>query len=126
MNLEVLVTKYIAARDKKQAIMDEAKQKAAKIDAVLEKIEGVILQAFNETGAESVKTAMGTAYKTTRTSVTVADWDAALNFIREGEHWEMLERRVSKKAVEEFKEETGGFPPGLSTRVEIGINVRRT
>lgn len=126
MNLEVLVTKYIAARDKKQAIMDEAKQKAAKIDAVLEKIEGVILQSFNETGAESVKTAMGTAYKSTRTSVTVADWDAALNFIREGEHWEMLERRVSKKAVEEFKEETGDFPPGLSTRVEVTINVRRT
>lgn len=126
MNIEHLVEKYIQARDKKQAIMDEAKVKAAKIDAVLDKIEAVILKSLDEAGADAIKTPLGTAYKSTRTSCTVADWDAALAFIREGELWQLLERRVSKVAVEEFKNEVGSFPPGLNVRSEVVVNIRRS
>jgi hypothetical protein len=38
----------------------------------------------------------------------------------------MLERRVNKTAVEEFKAEHGEIPPGVNTRQEIVINVRRS
>lgn len=125
-NIEGLVEKYIAARDKKQAIMNEAKERCAKIDGVLDKIEGILLAAFDETGLESVKTASGTAYKQTRNAYSVADWDNVLAFIRENEMWHMLERRVAKSAVDAYREETDALPPGLDARSEVVINIRRS
>lgn len=120
-----LVTKYIKLRDKKQAIEDEVKDKKAKIDSVLEKIEGIILASMEELGLESVATESGTAYKSTRTSATVADWDTVFDYIRSTESWHMLERRVNKSAVVEHKNETGELPPGVGWREEVTVNVRR-
>ncbi len=93
--IETLVGKYIAARDKKAAIMDEAKARCAKIDDVLEKIEGILLAAFDEAGLESVKTSQGTAYKTQRNSYAVADWETRLQFILDKNLLHMLVRRVA-------------------------------
>lgn len=124
--MEELVEKYIQLRDKKAEISAAFKAKTAKLDAVIEKIEGVLLQQFNELGMESVRTKAGTAYKSTRASATVADWDNVLGFIQRNELWNMLEHRVNKSAVEQFKEEHGDLPPGVNWREEVVVNVRRS
>jgi len=125
-NLQELVSKYISARDKKAQIANEAKEKIAKIDAVLDKIEMVLLKSFDAAGIESVKTANGTAYKSTRSSYSVADWEATFNFIKSNEHWHMLERRVNKTAIDSYKETNGDIPPGLNSRFEVTLNIRRS
>jgi len=125
-DLSTLVEKYISLRDRKQAIVNEAKEKAAKFDAVLDKMEGMLLSTFNDLGMDSVKTSAGTAYKSTRTSATVADWDSVLNFIRDTEAFNMLERRVAKAAVVEYRDANGALPPGIDWREEVTINVRRS
>lgn len=124
--IETLVGKYIAARDKKAAIMDEAKSRCAKIDDVLEKIEGILLAAFDEAGLESVKTSQGTAYKTQRNSYTVSDWETTLQFILDNNLLHMLERRVAKGAVDAYRADSGEIPPGLNARTDITINIRRS
>lgn len=124
-DLSKLVEKYVLLRERKQAIVNKAKEDAAKFDNVLLKIEGILLAVFTELGTDSVKTPAGTAYKSTRTSAQVADWDAVFSFIKDNEMWQMLERRVAKSAVEEYKAETGELPPGVNWREELTINVRR-
>lgn len=124
--MEELVAKYIELRDTKAKIESETKAKVAKIVDVMDKIEAVILAEFQASGVESVRTANGTAYKQTRSSATVADWDAALGYIQANNLWHMLERRVSKQAVEQFKEAHGELPPGLNWREEVVINIRRS
>lgn len=124
-DLGTLVEKYIVARDKKEAIMQAAKDKCLKIDAALERIEGIILASFEELGMDSASTAAGTAYKSTQTSATVADWDEAFGYIQTHEAWHLLERRVNKKAVVAIKEETGELVPGVNWREEVVINIRR-
>ena len=124
--MEELVEKYIELRDAKAKITADYKAKAAVLDASLDKIEGVLLLQFQEQGMESVRTKNGTAYKSNRASATVADWDNVLSFIQENELWNMLEHRVSKQAVEQFKEAHGELPPGINWREEIVINVRRS
>jgi hypothetical protein len=125
-DLGTLVEKYIKVRDRKNQIMTEAKEKAAKFDAVLEKIEGLLLATFAEQGMDSVKTAAGTAYRSTRTSATVADWDSVWSFIQEQGLYDMLEKRVNKTTVEAYKNETGELPPGVNWREELVIGVRRS
>lgn len=124
--LENLVQRYIALRDKKAELAAAYKKKVEQIDQVLSKVDSAILQEFNRMGVESVRTPAGTAYKTTRTSAPITDWDAILTHIRENEAWYMLEKRVSKAAIESYKDEFNDLPPGVSWREDITINVRRS
>lgn len=126
MKIDDLVGKYVKIRDAKTQIKREYDEKIAKYDQAMAKVEAVLLSHFEATGSESVKTAVGTAYKSTRTSATVAEWDSFFNYVREHEAWEMLERRANKKAVEEYKTANDDLPPGLNWREEVVVNIRRS
>jgi hypothetical protein len=125
MKIDEIVEKYIALRDRKSQYKAEYEAKVSKIDEVLDKVEGALLKHFEAMGVENVRTKAGTAYKSTRTSATVADWDSFLGFVQQQEAWEMLEHRVSKKAVEEYKAANEDLPPGVNWRAEVVVNVKR-
>lgn len=125
MNFNDVVTKYIQLRDKKFELKAEYDKKVAKIDSIMDKVEGRLIEYFNETGLESVRTDAGTAYKTTRVSATVADWDTLLSHILTSENYQLLEHRVSKTAVTEFKEANNDLPPGVNWREEVTVNIKR-
>lgn len=125
MKLNELVEKYISLRDKKQTIKAEYDAKVAEVDTVLDKIEAVLLKTFNETGMESVKTQFGTAYKSLRTSATVADWDAFFAYVKTNEAYELVEKRCSKAAVEQYKAANDDLPPGINWREEQVVNFKR-
>lgn len=124
--MDDLVEKYIELRDGKAKIAAKYKEDVAKIDVILDKIEAYILETFTEQGIDSAKTPKGTAYKSVRSSATVADWDATLDFIKANNLWNLLKHDVAKKAVEEYRDEHNDLPPGLNWREEIVINVRRS
>lgn len=126
MSIEELVEKYIMLRDKKAAIMNAAKEKCAAIEAALTVAENTIMALLNEHGLDSLGCASGTAYRTTRTSATVADWDATLQWIKDNDAFHMLERRVAKTAVEEYVKAEGDLPPGVNWKQDVTINVRRS
>ena len=126
MKVDSLVEKYVQLRDKKASIKKEYDEKVAKYDEAMSKVEAVLLKHFEETGAESVKTGSGTAYKSSRTSATVADWDSFFEYVKGNELWHFLEHRANKKAVEEFKNEHQDIPPGLNWREEVVVNIRRS
>ena len=126
MKVDELVDKYIKLRDKKASIKAEYDAKIEEYDKMLDGLESLLLNTFNETGMDSVKTASGTAYVTTRTSASVADWDAFFNgYILQNEAWEMLERRANKTAIEQYKAANSELPPGINWTETRVINVRR-
>ena len=91
-----------------------------------ERIEIEFLRRFNKRGIDNVSArGVGTAYRSVRASAKVADWDSLLEFIKKEGAWEMLERRVSKVAVEQFKAETSDLPPGVDWGETQVINFRR-
>lgn len=125
MNYDTLVEKYIALRDKRDGIKAEAAKQVAEIDALLDKVEARILEHLSAMGVESIRTKAGTAFKATRNSATVADWDSLLSFVLQTENFQFLEHRVSKKAVEEFKAANEDLPPGVNWREEVTVQIRR-
>ncbi len=91
-----------------------------------ERIEVEFLARFNDRGIDNVSTkGVGTAYRATRTSASVADWDSLFGFIQKEEAWEMLERRVNKTAIEQFKAVNDDLPPGVNWNETQVINFRR-
>ena len=126
MDDATLVKLFIALRDRR------ARRKADfQLDDVddkekQERIEIEFLKRFNERGIDNVSSrGVGTAYRSVRASAKVADWDSLLEFIKKEGAWEMLERRVSKVAVEQFKAETNDLPPGVDWGETQVINFRR-
>ena len=126
INITELVEKYIALRDRKAQITNDAKKQCATLDTAMEKAEAAMLAFFNANGLDSAGCANGTVYKQTRTSVTVADWDAVVAFVKENDAFHMLEHRVSKTAVEEYVSANEDLPPGINWKADTVINVRRS
>lgn len=121
------VETYIQLRDLKDRINKEAREKVARIDAALDGMEAEMLAQMRTLGVESLRTDAGTAYKTIKRRTPVANWDAALAFIRENGLWQFLERRVSSGAITEYMNENGGeVPPGISIMEEQAVNIRRS
>lgn len=128
MNLEDLVAKYVALRDRKAALEAAHKEKLAPLNSAMDKVEGLLLRALNDIGGEaaSIKTASGTAYITHRTSAKVRDWEGFFEgYVVPNAAWHMVNRACNKTAVAEFIEEYQTPPPGIEWVREAAVNINR-
>lgn len=126
MKLDLIVERYVQLRDRRAQMKAAYEASVADITTGMNRLENAILATLNEQGAESFRTAHGTAYKSTSTSATVADWDSLLGFVRENDRWDMLEKRVSKTAVDQFRAANDDLPPGINYRESVSVGVRRS
>jgi hypothetical protein len=124
-NINDLVSQFVALRDKKSELMAGAKDLAARLDDRMGELTSKILKAMDEQGMESVRTEAGTAYKSTKRSVSVGGWDEFLPWLRATENWHMLNRAANKTAVLEYLEEHEELPPGINSYSELTIGVNR-
>jgi len=132
MNIDTLTAKYVELRDRKAEIEKKAEDDKRKLTTIMDAIELKIKEIMHEQGSTSIKTPHGTAYIAYKESVTVADWEATLNYITSNERWDMLERRVSKTTVKSIMDEDkdGNYlnppPPGVNFSRFETVNVRRS
>lgn len=127
MKLSEAVELYIKLRDQKAMMKADYDSRVKPLDDKLTKLEIKLLQAFEQQGMDSCKTGFGTAYKSVRTTASVADRDAFMKFVKEREEWSLLEVRASKVAVEQYRAANDDeLPPGINIREERVVNVRRT
>lgn len=126
MKMDELVRTYIQVREKKSQLKAAYEEKAGELTALQDKIEALLLIKFGELGVESIKTDEGTAYTSVQTRASVADWDTFWSFVKEHEAYDMVERRVSKAAVEQYKSANDDLPPGLNWSETRVVNFRRS
>ena len=126
MKLSEAVEMYIKMRDKKAAMKADFDASIAPLNDNMEKLEAKLLDVFNKTGMDSVKTEFGTAYATTRSTASIADREVFMDYVKANEEWSLLEARVSKTAVEQFRSIHDDLPPGVNVRTERVVNVRRS
>jgi phage host-nuclease inhibitor protein Gam len=117
---------YIKMRDKKAEMKADFDASIAPLNEKMEKLEAKLLDVFNKTGMDSVKTEFGTAYATTRSTASIADREVFMDYVKANEEWSLLEARVSKTAVEQFRSIHDNLPPGVNVRTERVVNVRRS
>jgi hypothetical protein len=92
----------------------------------MEKIEKKMLGELDKAGVDSMKTSLGTVYKSTGSSCTVADWDSVFSFMQDKEMWQLLNHSVNKTAVTEYLEAHGELPPGVNYTTFTTVNFRRS
>lgn len=127
MKMSDAVSIYIQLRDKKAQMKAEFDAQVAPLQEKMDKLEAKLLEVFNNTGMDSVKTEFGTAYATVRTTASVADRESFMDYVKANEEWALLEVRVSKTAVEQYRSANDNeLPPGVNVREERVVNVRRS
>jgi len=125
LTVDAVVATYMKLRAKKDAIEAQVKSEVDGIKQQMEKIEAWIKEQADAQGVTSFKTNHGTAFLTTVDYANVADWDAVLNYIRENEAYDMLEKRVSKTAVRGYIENTKTVPPGVNYGTKLEVSIRK-
>lgn len=122
-----LIEKYIKLRDEKKAAEDQIKEvMAAKFIQPMEAIEQELMTCLNLMGVDSMKTAVGTAFRRAEVSVTVADQAAFSRHVIGNEAWNLIDFRANKTGVKAFVEETGGLlPPGINYTTTSVVSVRK-
>lgn len=89
-------------------------------------IESFLMEHLDKIGANSIKTDAGTCYTSTRTTASLGDPAAFMNFVIANEEFDLLERRASSTAVQAYvKEHDGVLPPGVNLNMIRSLGVRK-
>jgi len=119
------VGQFVSLRDKLAEFDEAARQKRKKIVDLMTLVENQIMSALDATGQESARTEFGTASITVRHYASCSDPDAFVDFVRENDAWELMERRAASIPCRAWAEEHGQLPPGVNINSVRGIGVRR-
>lgn len=126
LGLDKLVSVYIKLRDQKTQIRRELEEKEAELDGKMNVVKEALLEHCKATGAESVRTAEGTFYRSIKSKYWTSDWDAMNKFILENNAVDLLEKRLHQTNMRTFLEENPEkLPPGLNVESEYTITIRR-
>lgn len=120
MDANKLIETYVRLRDKKREVQERHKAELEPFDEGLMKIEAKLLDVMNSSKVEKLGGAAGTAFTKINTSVTVADWEQVVDYVRKNEAYDLLEKRVAKSAALER-----GDVPGLAVNQVKVVQVRR-
>jgi len=127
MNVDKLVSVFIKIRDARE----EAKREWEKIDSEfvtkLDLINQELLSICKNTGADSIKTKDGTAFRTIKSKYWTNDWERFYDWMFEHNVPEVLERRIHQTNIKQFLAENPDMlPPGLNVDNAYHITVRRS
>lgn len=121
------INKYLTLRAKKDAIKKRHKEELSPYDKMIEMLETGFLRHLNDTKTDntSVK-GIGTLYRTTKRSATVADAAAFRRHVIGAEDWDIVDWRANAPAVQAFIEKNDTVPPGINFSTVSNVNVRKS
>lgn len=120
-----MVRNYIRLRDHKKEADTEFKKSMERVNEGMKKLEGMMLNHLNESGAKNIATDEGTVYRNTKYSATVRDRDVFLTHVREHDEWDALDVRANKTYIREHADD-GNVIPGVELSSIVTVGVRRS
>ena len=131
LNADDLVAHYLSLRDAISEERQEFEAKESAVKDVFKVIEDRLRDIADAAGLKSLPTTSGTAYRTTETHVNVSkeNWGKFVDYVRDNDAFELIQKRVSKLAVLELLEHNSKLAPediGLTVTSFPVINVRRS
>lgn len=121
-----LIARYIELRDEVAAIKKRAEAEIRPLNDFMQVIASKMLSDMNEAGESSKKTPAGTAFIKQADFCGVGDWDQVVDYIKENNAFELLNRAVNKSAVKEYMAEHDDVPPpGVNITLKNEVQFRK-
>ena len=127
INADVVVEAYVRTR----YMIKELEDKISEMKTFQAKKEEWLLAKLEEDGAKNIATKHGTVYATVFESVTVADAEEFLTWVKENDRFDCLEKRVAKNEVLHIMGDSGDSgrpnspPPGVNYVAIRKVNIRK-
>ncbi len=125
LQIKDAVSAYMKLRAQKDALETQIESKVKEIKGKMDKLEAWLKVQMDAQGLTSVKSDAGTAFLTTTDYATVESWDATLQFIREHDAFDLLNKAVNKTAVRAYIEQNKAVPPGVNYGTRLEVSVRK-
>lgn len=124
---ERLVKAYIKMRDARSTLSAEYEAKDKELKDQMRVVEGYLLEACKRAGGNVSIPGVGVVIRGVDTRYWTSDWEAMHNFIKENDALELLERRISQRAMSEFlKAHPDAMPKGMNVESKYTVTVRRS
>lgn len=125
VNVDTVTEAYVKLRDKRAALKAKFDELDGQLKGKMEKLEVYLMAQMQATGTTQLGSQHGTAYMQTVYKGNCSDWPSYWQFLAETGRFDMVEKRISIKAVQSYIEETGEVPPGVNINPELKVVVRR-
>ena len=121
-----LTKAYIKIRAERALLSAEFKEKDGTLVRQLDTLKKALLDYCDSHHVESVRTAEGLFFRSTKTKYWTSDWDHMYEFITEHNVPQLLDRRLNQTNIKQFIEENPDVSPkGMSVDTEYVISVRK-
>lgn len=119
--LDELIAAYIEARNAKKKLED----KAAYFQSLMDRVSGGMMEFLKSIGTQSARTNKGTVYIRVDSRASLSDPDSFMDFVREHQAFELLNRSANATACREFVHANGTLPPGvnLSSIEKVSVTI---
>jgi hypothetical protein len=94
-NVDALISKILELRTK----LSELNAEIDEINATKSALENDLMEFMSSTGTTQLGSSMGTASLKLTTKFAVSNWDQFIKYVVETESFDMLQKRISTKAV---------------------------
>lgn len=125
VNLETIIAAYVKLRDQRSSLAAAYKEEDEALNAKLHRLSAWLLAKMQADNATQLGSESGTAYQQTRLKGNCSDWPSLWEYMAETRRFDLLEKRLSIKAVQEIYDESGELPPGVNISPELTVVVRR-
>ena len=126
MQYDRMVRAYMKIREARAELKKQFEEQDKELREKITILENEFQKTFADTGTTSLKTTDGVVFRQTTTKASIADASEFLPWCREHDALDMLQKRVTVKAVTDYIEETGETPPGITIYREHEIRVRKS
>lgn len=120
-----MVALYIKLRDTKKQKDDEHKKAVERVVAGMEKLEGLLLEHLQTSGASSLGCDSGTVYIKTETTATIEDKPAFTDWVKGQPDWSALDIKANKTAIKAMIDAKQPLPPGVKVTQILQVGVQR-
>lgn len=119
------VEQYIQIRDELARRKKAYEESIEKLVEAQNMLTGWMQNFLDQSGADSIKTAHGTCYTSTKYSASLADPAAFMAYVKESGKFDLLDRKANVTACKDFVAEHGVPPAGVNMSAIKTIGVRR-
>lgn len=126
--MEQIVGVYGKIKDARTAKRHAWEAEDAELEKQQDRLKAYMLDILNKTGAKSIATSVGTAYRREKIRPSASDWTMFYDWIQQDpERFEALEKRIKVGFIADYMENNDNeLPPGVNIHREFEVAVRRT
>lgn len=124
IDIDKRVGQYIKLRAKIKEIEAKHKELMAPYKDMLEQLNTLLLGHLTQINTDSASTQSGTVYRTAKSSASIKDADAFLQFIQSTGQFDMLDLKANVTATAEYIEANKAPPPGVNYTSVYVVGVR--